>query len=96
MQIKKKTDIEWILDNFNTIAEWDPQGNKHYLVFEDRIRGGQWTLIGYGKGDGFSLHGYGEDYKDVGESFFDEREQLVSFLWGNRAAYNATVKKIPS
>lgn len=92
MQIKKKTDIESILDNFSSYAYWDASGEKHYLVFGDSKRGGQWTLMNYA-GDRFSVHGLGEDYQDEDESFFEERESVVSFLWNNRSALSNAVKQ---
>lgn len=94
MQIKKKADIHFILENFDSLAQWDVQGNKFYLVFEDRNRGGQWTLMKYKMSERFSVHGLGEDYNDSDELFFDNQENVVSFLWDNRAGYNAAIKKI--
>ncbi|EXX87750.1 hypothetical protein BG53_11440 [Paenibacillus darwinianus] len=93
MQIKKKSDIELILDSFPGIANWDEEREKHYLVFEDRKRGGQWTLMRYGDGQ-FSLHGRGEDYIDGDEMMFEDRDAVASFLWDNRSAYNAAVKQL--
>lgn len=90
MQIKKKIDIELILDNFSSIAQWDTLGEKFYLVFADRKRGGQWTLMNYAD-NRFSLHGVGKDYLDENESFFEEHNSIVSFLWDNRSAFNATI-----
>ncbi|MGG1552545.1 hypothetical protein [Paenibacillus ferrarius] len=90
MQIKKKDDISLILDNFSSYAAYDEVGKKLYLVFADRKRGGQWTLMGY-EGDRFSVHGVGQDYQDEDESFFEEREHVVSFLWNNRAALKEAV-----
>ncbi|MDF2964274.1 MAG: hypothetical protein K0S39_6009 [Paenibacillus sp.] len=92
MQIKKKTDIEFILDRFPSIAEWDPSGEKLYFVFSDRKRGGQWTLMGYSD-NRYSIHGLGPDYLDEKETFFDERNGVISFLWDNRSAFNTAVKK---
>lgn len=94
MQIKKKSDIAFILDGFEAIANWDPAGNKHYLVFEDRERGGQWTLMKYGAGDRYSVHGLGSDYHDEAETFFETPADVVAFLWDNRAVYNAAVRKV--
>ncbi|CAM4362369.1 hypothetical protein L1N85_22240 [Paenibacillus alkaliterrae] len=91
MQIKKKTDIEAVLDNFSSLAQWDDVGRKFYLVFDDRKRGGQWTLMNYPE-NRFSVHGLGEDYIDDNELFFEEYDSVVSFLWSNRAAFNAAVK----
>ncbi|MDQ0903552.1 MULTISPECIES: hypothetical protein [unclassified Paenibacillus] len=91
MQIKKKNDIGEILDNFSSFAKWDASGEKLYLVFADNKRGGQWTLMNYSD-DRFSVHGLGQDYEDEKESFFEERNSVVSFLWDNRAALKAAVK----
>jgi hypothetical protein len=92
MQIKKKSDIEMILDNFSSFAKWDASGRKHYIVFADNKRKGQWTLMNYGD-NRLSLHGRGEDYSDEDEVFFDDRNQAVSFIWENRSAFNAAVKQ---
>ncbi|MBD0378806.1 hypothetical protein [Paenibacillus sedimenti] len=91
MQIKKKNDIDIILDNFSSIAEWDHTGKKLYLVFPDRKRGGQWTLMRYDD-NRYSVHGLGQEYLDEAELFFDERDSIISFLWDNRAAFNASLK----
>lgn len=94
MLIKKKTDIEFILDNFPSLAQWDAVGEKYYLVFADRKRGGQWTLMYYpeNRENRFSIHGQGEDYLDDCELFFDVHNNVISFLWENRAAFNAAEK----
>ncbi|MDR6555649.1 hypothetical protein [Paenibacillus qinlingensis] len=91
MQIKNKQDISLILDNFSSFAEWDAAGKKLYLVFADKKRGGQWTLMHY-EGERFSVHGVGHDYGDADESFFEERNQLLSFLWDNRAALKIAIE----
>ncbi|WP_138751034.1 hypothetical protein [Paenibacillus sinopodophylli] len=91
MLIKKKTDIASILESFNAFSQWDQDGQKFYLVFEDRKRGGQWTLMSYGE-ERFSVHGLGDEYLDKQEYFFNEQAEIVSFLWQNRAAFNAALK----
>ncbi|OMF33762.1 hypothetical protein BK133_13300 [Paenibacillus sp. FSL H8-0548] len=91
MLIKKKTDITFILENFNDLAQWDAIGNKYYFVFSDRKRGGQWTLMSYGE-DRYSIHGLGEAYMDESEFFFEKESQIHSFLWENRSAFNAALK----
>ncbi|MFD2611693.1 hypothetical protein [Paenibacillus gansuensis] len=91
MLIKKKADIDLVLETFPEVAHWDQEGRKHYFVFEDRKRGGQWTLMQYEK-DLFSIHGIGLDYADEQEQFFDQPQNIVSFLWENRSAFNAAVK----
>ncbi|MNR58754.1 hypothetical protein D3C85_1798310 [compost metagenome] len=40
----------------------------------------------------FSVHGVGNDYEDAEELFFEERTQVLSFLWDNRAALKAAVE----
>ena len=94
MQIKKKSDISLILDNFENVASWDASGSKHYIVFEDRSRGGQWTLMKYAEGGRYSIHGLGAEYHDAEEQFFEDASDVVAFLWDNRAVYNAAVKKL--
>jgi hypothetical protein len=91
MLIKKKNDIVFILENFKELAQWDASGQKFYFVFADRKRGGQWTLMN-NSDDRFSVHGLGEDYLDEHEYFFEESSQIHSFLWENRAAFNAALK----
>ncbi|MNQ81473.1 hypothetical protein D3C85_964960 [compost metagenome] len=91
MQIKNKQDIGLILDNFSNFAEWDAAGKKLYLVFADKKRGGQWTLMNY-EDERFSVHGVGLDYGDADETFFDDRNLLLSFLWDNRAALKTAVE----
>ncbi|KRE38740.1 hypothetical protein [Paenibacillus sp. Soil522] len=91
MLIKKKTDITFILENFNSLAQWDAEGEKFYLVFNDRKRGGQWTFMSYAE-NRFSVHGLGDDYKDETEHFFEDHNEILSFLWENRAAFNAALK----
>lgn len=93
MLIKKKSDIARVLDHFGSIADWDAEGSKHYLVFEDRRRGGQWTFMKYAVGGRFSVHGRGEGYHDREETFFEERAAAEAFLWENRAACNAAIRK---
>lgn len=94
MQIKKKSDISMVLERFEQIASWDAAGCKHYLVLEDRNRGGQWTLMKYGDCERYSIHGLGTDYHDEEEQFFDEPAGVIAFLWDNRSVYNAAVKKM--
>ncbi|SEB42609.1 hypothetical protein [Paenibacillus sp. GP183] len=91
MQIKKKVDIEDLLENFSSNADWDASGEKHYIVFTDHKRNGQWTLMNY-PDNRFSIHSRGENYSDEDETFFDDRDQLVSFIWDNRSAFNAALK----
>lgn len=93
MQIKKKSDISLILENFERFANRDAAGNKSYIVFEDRVRGGQWTLMKYDDGR-YSIHGLGADYHDDKEQFFEDSTGVIAFLWDNRAVYNAAARKI--
>ncbi|NIK80396.1 hypothetical protein FHS15_005580 [Paenibacillus castaneae] len=93
MLIKKKTDIVFVLENFTSLAEWDAIGEKYYFVFADRKRGGQWTLMRYSD-NRYSIHGRGNHYFDENEWFFEELDQVYSFLWENRSAFNAAVKPL--
>ncbi|WP_054636563.1 hypothetical protein [Thalassobacillus sp. C254] len=87
--IRKKADIEEVLGAFSQYADFDVTGNKYYLVFKDRQRNGQWTLMNTnGK---WSVHGKGEEYCDPEEMFLTYNE-LLTFLWKNRAAVNYTLK----
>ncbi|SEB82000.1 hypothetical protein [Paenibacillus sp. GP183] len=95
MLIKKKVDIEEILDNFSAVANWDALGEKYYIVFADNKRTGQWTLMNY-VNNHFSVHGLGENYVDDNETFFEARDKVVSFLWENRSGFNAAVKQMES
>lgn len=88
MIFKSKKDIENWLPKFKEYAAFD--GEKHYLVFDDRDRGGIWTLMLYNDGQ-FTLHGRGDDYCDDTEKEIT-REELVGFIWKNRKSVHETVK----
>ncbi|MFC5775176.1 hypothetical protein [Ectobacillus antri] len=89
--MKTKKDIYAVLSNFASIADYDAELQKYYLVFSDRKRGGVYTLMR--KGEQWSTHGYGLDYMDDRETFLTEKE-VVDFLWIHRAAFRQTVMTI--
>lgn len=82
--MKTKKDIIAILTRFTSIASYDVDLQKYYLVFEDRKRGGIYTLML--KEEQWSIHGHGDDYCDDEELFLTEKE-TVDFLWNNRATF---------
>lgn len=88
--IKKKVDIQDFIEKFELIASYDDVGQKHYLVIEDRERGGEWTLMKYSDSR-WTLHGKGLDYCDQDEHRLLDKD-LVDFIWKNRALFNRKIK----
>lgn len=82
--MKSKAEIATTLSRFVSIASYDEELRKYYLVFDDRKRGGIYTLML--KGNQWSIHGHGLNYCDDGETFLSEKE-VVDFLWNHRAAF---------
>ncbi|WP_017753490.1 hypothetical protein [Calidifontibacillus oryziterrae] len=91
MIIKKKKDAKEFLQNFLTVANFDDVNKKYYFVFEDKIRGGQYTLMK--KDEQWSTHGKGEDYCEIGETIYTDIDELVNFLWLHRARINQVLKE---
>lgn len=91
MNIRRKADIETLLGKFDQSMPFDDRGKKHYFVFPDGKRGGDWTLMRYADGL-FTVHGRGENYCDQGECIMS-RTDLHSFLWNNRKAINESLKR---
>ncbi|PLS07083.1 hypothetical protein [Neobacillus cucumis] len=85
--IVSKKDIEYFLNNFLDIAEFDKQGNKHYFLFQDYTRNGDWTLMFYKEEEKWTIHGKGLDYCDESEQEL-ERNELIQFLYKNRKYIN--------
>ena len=83
-QIRSKKDAERFLEQFEETAYWDEAGGKRYFVFEDRERGGIWTLMRYADGS-WTIHGKGDGYCDEGETPLTQ-EEACSFVWKHRAA----------
>lgn len=91
MTIKTKQDIENLLSSFCDIAPYDEQGAKYYLVFSDKERSGDWTLMVYRDGV-ITAHGRGIDYCDKGERVL-KKEEARKFVWNNRKAINKVLRE---
>ncbi|WP_043931827.1 hypothetical protein [Bacillus sp. EB01] len=87
-----KRDIENFLNGFSGVADYDFVGKKYYLVFEDSIRKGSWTLMHYEAGGKWTIHGKGENYCDEGEKEL-VKEDLINFIYKNRKYINRVLKK---
>ncbi|ULT59267.1 hypothetical protein L1999_12370 [Neobacillus drentensis] len=85
--IVSKKDIAYFLNNFLDLAEFDQQGNKHYFIFQDHTRNGDWTLMFYPDEEKWTIHGKGLDYCDESEKELTETE-LTSFLYKSRKYVN--------
>lgn len=92
MMIKRKIDVLQLLEEFQAFANLDGVNQKLYFVFEDKERGGQYTLMK--KDDQWSIHGKGEDYCEIGETMMTDIDELVDFLWKHRAKLNQSLKEI--
>ena len=90
--LKSKKDIEQFLDGFRRISLYDEQGNKHYFVFEDKKRDGQWTLMLNEWTKTWTLHGKGCTYCDPGEQLLEPTE-IVQFIWKNRGSVNKALRQ---
>ena len=91
MVIRTKNDAVELISNFESLTPYDEQGNKHYLVFADGKRNGQWTIMRYENGS-FTRHGRGNTYCDSGEESL-EKEELYKFIWLERKQVNAALKQ---
>ncbi|OAH57639.1 hypothetical protein AWH48_01070 [Domibacillus aminovorans] len=89
--IKKKLDIQDFIEKFEFIASYDDVGQKHYLVIEDRERGGKSTLMKYSDSQ-WSLHGKGLNYCDHDEQSLVGND-FVDFIWKNRSLFNRKIKE---
>lgn len=85
--IVSKKDIEYFQNNFIDVATYDPKGNKHYFVFRDSVRNGNWTLMHYQAEDKWTIHGKGLDYCDESEKELTN-EELIKFIYKNRKYIN--------
>lgn len=87
-----KKDIDQFLADFKSISSYDEVGNKFYFIFEDHIRGGQWTLMYYDNEKKWTTHGKGEFYSDIEELPLSE-EQLKLFIYKNRKYINNVIRQ---
>lgn len=92
MVLKSKKDIEQFSTDFPQIASYDEQGKKHYFVFEDKQRNGQWTLMFSDDQKAWTVHGKGETYCDPDEKLLEQKE-VVQFIWNNRGSVNKVLRK---
>ena len=92
MVIRKKLDAMHFLEDFTSIASFDYEKEKHYFVFKDKDRGGQYTLMK--KGELWSIHGKGEKYCDQGETAMNNIDELLDFLWKHRSKINLSLKEM--
>ncbi|KEF39109.1 hypothetical protein M670_01498 [Schinkia azotoformans MEV2011] len=92
MIIRKKLDAMQFLEKFTDIASYDYENEKHYFVFKDKERGGQYTLMK--KDERWSIHGKGENYCDDGETMMDDIDGLLVFIWKHRSKINHALKEI--
>ena len=90
--IRKKLDGMRLLENFTNISSYDDENEKHYFVFKDKERGGQYTLMK--KDERWSIHGKGETYCDDGETMMDDIDRLLDFIWKHRSKINQALKEI--
>lgn len=92
--IMTKKEIQTFMNQFISYAQYDTNGVKYYFIFEDRKRGGQFTLMNYASG-AWSIHGRGDQYCDETETELSSAE-VESLIWQNRAAINAKLKEAAS
>ncbi|WP_377889975.1 hypothetical protein [Alkalihalobacillus sp. R86527] len=89
--IKSMREVSALLSDFKKIADYDSTGKKHYIIFEDHVREGHWTVMKYDDGT-YSIHGKGETYCDKEERVVST-EELKKMLWENRKAVNKVVRE---
>lgn len=89
--LKSKNDIEHFLDGFRESSHYDGQSNKHYFIFEDKKRNGQWTLMLNDRTKVWTIHGKGDNYCDPGEQPLGPSE-VVRFIWKNRGSVNKALR----
>lgn len=89
--IRSKRDISAVMQSFASWAAFDALGKKHYFVFKDEQRDGEWTLM-RNQSERWSRHGKGETYCENGETWMTDKE-VIDFLWMNRRAVNASRRK---
>ncbi|WP_102347155.1 hypothetical protein [Bacillus sp. Marseille-P3661] len=92
MIIRKKIDALHFLEKFQEIASFDDKNSKLYFIFADKIRGGQYTLMK--KDDIWSTHGKGEYYCDLSETYLNDIDELIDFIWFHRGKINQSLKEL--
>lgn len=90
MIIKRKLNALQLLEEFESIADFDYDNGKYYFVFEDKDRDGNYTLMK--KDDKWSIHGKGKNYCDIDETVMSDLDELVDFIWKHRSKINQSLK----
>ncbi len=88
-----KRDVDHFLENFKSISSLDEAGDKFYFVFEDHIRGGQWTLMFYEHEQKWTTHGKGSQYCDDAETSLTI-EELKNFIYKRRKYINNVIRSM--
>ena len=88
-----KKDVYKFLNNFKNFSSYDSTGQKEYLVIEDKVRHGHWTLMYYPLDNTWTIHGKGKDYCDEGETALTKNE-VEMFIYKNRKAVNNILRAL--
>ena len=88
-----KKDVYRFLKDFKNFSSFDSEGQKEYLIIEDRARDGQWTLMYYPLDNKWTIHGKGKDYCDEGETALAKNE-VETFIYKNRKAVNNILRAL--
>ena len=89
--ITAKHHVHAFINAFILLSTFDDHGKKHYLVFSDKNRGGQLTLMRY-PDQTWSFHGVGDSYCDPEETYVTT-DELQHLVWEHRAAINRKLKE---
>ena len=88
-----KKDVYRFLEDFKNFSSYDSEGQKEYLIIEDKVRDGQWTLMHYPLDNKWTIHGKGKDYCDEGETALAKNE-VEMFIYKNRKAVNTILRAL--
>lgn len=88
-----KKDVDHFLESFKSISSFDKAGSKYYFVFEDHVRGGQWTIMFYEHEQKWTTHGKGANYCDATETSLS-REELMNFIYKRRKYINNVIRSM--
>ncbi len=88
-----KKDVYKFLKNFKNLSSFDEDGQKQYIVFKDKERDGQWTLMHYPADNTWTIHGKGSGYCDEGETSLT-RNEVETFIYKNRKSVNTVLRAL--
>lgn len=88
-----KKDVYRFLEDFKNFSSYDSEGQKEYLIIEDKVRDGQWTLMHYPLDNKWTIHGKGKSYCDEGETALAKNE-VEMFIYKNRKAVNTILRAL--